>query len=57
MEKFKEYVKKKIELYKELFERYNEKIFRKLNFYTYMNTQKSENNLIKKIKHMDQQII
>jgi len=52
MEEFKKYVIKKNETNGKLFEKYEAKIFRQLKWYTYINTQRSEANLIKKIKEV-----
>jgi len=50
LEEFKKYVIKKNETNGKLFEKYEAKIFRQLKWYKYINTQRSEANLIKKIK-------
>ena len=50
-DKFKEYIKHKYILNKELFESYNNvDYFKKLNWYSYMNTKRSESKLINLIK-------
>ena len=48
--KFKEYVKKKNEVNNELFEHYNNEIFRKLKWFSYINRQRSEDLLLNKIE-------
>jgi len=49
--KFSNYIKKKDEVYKTLFDKYMNPIFRKLKWFTYINTQKEDmrllNNLVK----------
>jgi hypothetical protein len=45
--KFIEYCKKKNEINRKLFEHYSEKLFRKLKFNRYTNTQKSESKMIR----------
>ena len=51
--KFKEYITKKYELNNKLFEFYNSTdYFKKLKWYSYINTKRSEANLINKIKEV-----
>ena len=49
--KFIEYCKKKNEVNRKLFEHYSEKLFRKLKFNRYTNTQKSESKMIKNFEN------
>ena len=49
-EKFKDYVKGKTEINKQLLEKYQENYFRKLNWFSYLNTKRSEDNLLNKIE-------
>ncbi|CAH6421184.1 Hypothetical protein KVN_LOCUS176 [uncultured virus] len=47
------YVQKKYEINNKLFKLYEDKLFRKLNWFSYLNTKKSEDNLVNKIiEHM-----
>ena len=50
--KFKEYVKKKNEINIKLFNFYEQTFFRKLNWFSYMNTKRSEDNLLNKIEEV-----
>jgi len=50
LDKFKEYITNKNRINKLLFEKYNEKIFRKYKWYGYINRKKAEVNLIREIK-------
>jgi len=60
-EKFKDYVAKKIEVNRLLFNYYSQVLFRKLNWNTYINTQRNEdlviNDFIKKMGSPDKTII
>lgn len=48
--KFKEYIKKKNEINNKLFYFYEQDYFRKLNWFSYINTKRSEDNLLNKIE-------
>ena len=48
---FKEYLLKKIQVNRLLYEHYNQTIYRKLKFNTYINTQRSESNMINDFKN------
>lgn len=50
--KFKDYVKKKNEINKKLFEQYEKRIFRKLKWYSFMNNERSDSNLLNKIEKL-----
>ena len=49
-DEFKKYIKKKNEVNIMLKEKYKEEIFRKYKWYSFMNTKRSEDNLLKKIE-------
>ena len=48
-EEFCMYVQKKNEINNKLFKLYEDKLFRKLNWFSYLNTKRSEDNLVNKI--------
>ena len=50
LEKLKEYIKKKNEINKELINKYKDEKFRKYKWFQHINAQRSEDNLVNKIK-------
>ena len=56
--KFKEYIKEKNDINKQLFETYEDEIFRKYKWYGYINRKRAEANLVNDIKtHFNENII
>ena len=52
LKKFKEYILNKNKINNELFEKYNEEIFRRYKWYGYLNKRKGEEKLIKELKEV-----
>ena len=50
LKKFMDYIATKFRIYNEVNDEYKDPIFRKLRWYSYINTQKSEQNLVNNIK-------
>lgn len=49
-EKFKEYIKKKNEVNERVLDKYEDPLFRKLNWYSYINNQRADANIVNEIK-------